>query len=158
MQLEIGRIDKAHGVAGDVLVTLVTNRTERLDPGSVLTANGKNLTVQYSRPHQNRHIVGFEEFTKREDVAPWRGALLFADPIDDPETLWVHELIGKSVVDTAGKELGVVAEVQDNPASDLLVLEGEELIPLAFFVEYDNQGRIVVDPPVGLLDIWSTKD
>lgn len=153
MQLEIGRIDKAHGVEGDCLVTLVTNRTERLDPGSVLQANGAELTVVRSRPHQNRHIVRFKEINSREEVDKWRAVLLYADPIDDPDTLWVHELIGKTVVDTQGCVIGEVAEVQDNPASDLLVLDNDVLIPLVFFVEYDRDGQIVVDTPEGLIEL-----
>ena len=35
MLLEVGRIHKAHGLEGEVIVGLVTNRTERLDPGTV---------------------------------------------------------------------------------------------------------------------------
>lgn len=34
--LEVGRIAKAHGLVGEVNVVLVSNRPERLDPGSVL--------------------------------------------------------------------------------------------------------------------------
>lgn len=151
MLLEIGRIDKAHGVAGEVVVTLVTDRIERLDPGSVLRANEQELTVVKSRPHQHRFIVRFDVINSREQVDPWRGAVLYAEPIDDPDVLWIHELIGKDVCDTAGNTLGNVVEIQENPASDLLVLEDETLIPLTFFVEYDSDGNIVIDPPAGLL-------
>jgi len=34
--LEVGRIIKPHGIRGEVIVDLVSNRPERLDPGSVL--------------------------------------------------------------------------------------------------------------------------
>ena len=36
--LDVGRIVKPHGMRGEVVVELVTNRTERLEPGSVLRA------------------------------------------------------------------------------------------------------------------------
>ena len=36
MRLEVGKIDKPHGVHGDVVVTLLSDRTERLDVGAVL--------------------------------------------------------------------------------------------------------------------------
>ena len=74
------------------------------------------------------------------------------DPIEDPDTLWVHELIGADVIDVDGEPLGTVESVLENPASDILVLEDERLIPLTFFVERRDDGTIVVDPPDGLFD------
>ena len=56
------------------------------------------------------------------------------------------------MVDTAGAELGTVTAVEVNPASDLLVLDGGGLVPLTFLVSQEP-GRVVVDPPEGLLDL-----
>jgi 16S rRNA processing protein RimM len=78
--------------------------------------------------------------------------VLRAEPIDDPDELWVHDLIGATVVDAAGAELGTVASVEENPAADLLVLGGGELIPLTFVVDV-APGRVTVDLPEGLLDL-----
>ena len=78
--------------------------------------------------------------------------MLFGDPIEDPDTLWVHELIGANVVDVDGQALGTVESVLENPASDILVLPGEKFIPLTFYVERRDDGTIVVDLPVGLFD------
>ena len=36
--LEIGKILKPHGLSGELIVGLSTNRIERLDPGSVIYA------------------------------------------------------------------------------------------------------------------------
>jgi hypothetical protein len=44
-----------------------------------------------------------------------------------------------------------VAALQANPAHDLLVLEDGALVPVVFVVER-GEGRIVVDPPAGLLE------
>ena len=106
-----------------------------------------------SKPHQTRWIVRFEEVPDRDAADALHGALLLAEPIDDPTELWVHELIGATVVDAKdGRELGTVATVEDNPASDLLVLDGGALIPLRFVVE-SEAGRLTVDLPDGLLDL-----
>ena len=53
---------------------------------------------------------------------------------------------------TAGRELGPVLAVEANPASDLLVLDGDVLVPITFVVER-GPGFVVVDPPEGLLDV-----
>ena len=156
--LEVGRVDKPHGVRGEVVISLTTDRTERVAPGSVLHAGGRALVVAASKPHQHRWIVRFEGVDTREDADALHGAVLRAEPLtrDATDVLWVHELIGSTVVDASdGRELGVVEAVEANPASDLLVLAGGGgLIPVRFVVTHDAvQRRVIVEVPEGLLDL-----
>jgi 16S rRNA processing protein RimM len=145
-------VGKAHGLHGEVAVTLTTDRVERVAPGSVLWAGERRLEVRSSRPHQGRHLVHFAGVGDRSAAEELHGAVLTAEPIEDPGALWVHELVGAEVVAAAdGAHLGVVAAVEANPASDLLVLDGGGLVPLTFLVR-SEPGRLVVDPPAGLLD------
>jgi 16S rRNA processing protein RimM len=44
-----------------------------------------------------------------------------------------------------------VVAVEANPAHDLLVLDDGALVPVVFVVEH-TPGRVVVDPPAGLLE------
>jgi len=157
MRLEVGRIDKAHGVTGEVLVSLSTDRAERVDPGTELLHDGGVFTVDSSRPHQHRFIVKFRELATRDQAQEARGTVLYAEPIDDPEVLWVHDLIDQPVVDTTGSALGTVESVEENPASDLLVLDTGDLVPLTFLVEQREDGAIVVDPPDGLFSPVDTE-
>jgi 16S rRNA processing protein RimM len=142
---------KPHGLRGEVIVELFTNRTERLAPGTVLDGPDGRLEVLWATPHQKRWIVAFAGVTGIDGAEALRGAVLSAEPLDDPDALWVHELVGSEVVDTAGAAHGRVVAVEANPASDLLVLEGGGLVPLRFVVEH-GAGRVVVDAPAGLLD------
>ncbi|MDQ6783773.1 MAG: ribosome maturation factor RimM [Actinomycetota bacterium] len=157
MLLEVGRVVKAHGLGGQVIVELVTNRDERLAPGSVLEGPSGPIEVLRSSvtttsSKRTRWIVTFAGITTRAEADAFRGAMLQAEPLGDPEALWVHELIGSDVVDGAGTKLGRVTEVLENPASDLLVLDGGGLIPLRF-VTTSNDGQVMVDIPAGLLDL-----
>ena len=150
--LEVGRIIKPHGIRGEVIVDLITNRQERLAPGSALATPSGCLEVERSSPHQGRWIVAFVGVTDRNQADAMRGTPLSAEPLDDQEgTLWVHELIGAEVVDVSGRAHGRVEAVEANPASDLLVLEDGRLVPLTFVVE-SSAGRVVVDVPAGLLE------
>jgi 16S rRNA processing protein RimM len=152
--LEVGRIVKPHGLRGDVIVSLTTNREERVAAGSVLTTDdGRELRVLQSSRHQGRFIVTFEGVDGIEDAEGTRGARLSAPAIDDPEALWVHELIGARVEDTSGRVLGTIEGVEANPASDLLVLDGGALIPLRFVVASEPGVRVTVEVPDGLLDL-----
>ena len=151
--LEVGRIAKAHGIRGEVIVELISNRPElRLASGSVLSSARGPLEVLTSTPHQSRWIVAFRGIEDRNAAETYRGTVLTAEPVDgDDETLWVHELIGAEVFDLEGRNYGAVEAVEANPASDLLVLSGERLVPLVF-VKARLPGRVVIDPPPGLLD------
>ena len=152
MQLEVGRIVKPHGIRGEVIVDLVSNRPEeRLAPGSVLASDTGDLEVVRSTPHQQRWIVTFAGVADRNQAEELRGAVLRAEALDgEDDTLWVHELIGAVVYDVNGLFYGRVREVEANPASDLLVLP-QGLVPLTFVVE-QTPGRVVIDPPEGLLE------
>ena len=55
--LEVGRIEKPHGVRGDVIVRLTTNRVERLAPGTVLRTPTGTIEVLASKPHHDRFLV-----------------------------------------------------------------------------------------------------
>lgn len=149
----MGRIDRAHGLRGEVVVTLTTNRLERLAPEAVLYTGERELVVVESRPHQSRFAVRFVGVDTKTDADALHGADLYADPIDDAGELWVHELIGAAVVDQHGVERGTVESVEANPASDLLVLDSGALVPARFIVEHIPNERIVVDAPPGLFDI-----
>ena len=151
-RLEVGRINKPHGLKGEIVVSLTTNRTERLDPGAILYAGERKLTVDSSRPNGHRFLVRFAEVAAREDADALRGQVLTADPIDDPDELWVHEVLGADVVAVDGTKLGVVAAVLDNPASDILELDSGALVPTNFVVEFDG-ASLVVDAPEGLFEL-----
>jgi 16S rRNA processing protein RimM len=151
--LEVGRITKTHGVRGDVLVLLTTERSERLAPGTVLSTERGDLTVERATPHQGKWIVHFAELAVREQADQWRGTVLRAEALDDDDDdLWVHELIGATVELPDGTAVGSVDEVQANPAADLLVLDTGALVPVVFVTDH-REGVITIDPPDGLLDL-----
>jgi 16S rRNA processing protein RimM len=154
-QLEIGRVGKAHGLRGEVVVEAISNRDERFQPGSVLYVSGVARPIVTSRRHQNRWLVRFEGIDDRNAAEALRGVVVTGDALESlPENeVWVHELIGATVTDRAGADLGTVVAVEANPAHDILVTEEGVLIPIVFVVE-QGDGRVVVDLPEGLLQLY----
>jgi 16S rRNA processing protein RimM len=151
-------VARPHGLRGEVIVELWTNRTERLVAGSRLwtradpPASGqeRELTVAAATPHHNRWIVWFAGVTDRSGAEALRDAVLEAPPVADPDSLWVHELIGADLLDTTGRRRGRIVAVEANPASDLLVLEDGGLVPLRFVVD-SRPGAVTAEIPEGLL-------
>ena len=150
--LEVGRIAKPHGLRGEVIVSLSTDRTERLDAGSVLETDHGPLTVVSATPHQHRWRVRFDGFDSRESVEPLHGLVLRAEPIDDPDTWFVHDMVGASVELTDGTVVGTCTAVVENPAYDMVEIDGKTIVPMPFVLDVAD-GRIVIDPPDGLLEL-----
>lgn len=150
--LEIGRIGKPHGLKGEVVVTITSDRPERTASGAVWHLDGGPVTVEAIRPHQQRWVTRLVGVTTREQAEALTGQLVRAEPIDDPDALWVHDLVGADVCTPDGRSWGTVVAVLANPADDLLELADGTLIPVGFVT--DGSGlpeRVVVDPPEGLL-------
>jgi 16S rRNA processing protein RimM len=151
--LEVGRIGRAHGIRGAVVVTLTSDRHERVAEQSRLHDGHQWLVVEASRPQpQHRWVVHFAGLADRNAAEALSGRMLWAAPVSDDEALWVHDLIGSSVVDADGVVRGTCVSVIDNPAHDILELDTGHLIPI-IFVTSAADGVITVDPPDGLFDL-----
>ncbi|HEY5111568.1 MAG TPA: hypothetical protein VII67_04475 [Acidimicrobiales bacterium] len=151
-RLEVGRITKAHGLRGQVLVDLTSDRVERLDVGTTLSSHRGPLVVLASAAHQARFIVSFDRINSREEAESWRGVVLSAPRIDDHSVIWIDELFGAEVIDASGVSRGVVVDVEANPASDLMVLDSGALVPLTFVVSLEANAKVQIDAPDGLFE------
>lgn len=177
VELVVGRIGRPHGVRGEVTVEVRTDDPDdRFAVGRVLdtdpAASGP-LTVEQARLHSGRLLVRFAGVDGRDAAEGLRGVLLVIDSADLPPTgdadeFYDHELTGLTVVSVDGVKIGTVTEVR-HLGQDLLVIDratgdlqtgdlgagdGELLVPFvaALVPEVDvAAGRIVIDPPPGLL-------
>lgn len=172
MELVVGRIVKAHGITGEVVVDVRTD-----DPGGRF-ARGKTLrgrasrggtqrdfVVDAVREHGGRLLVRLAGVSDRDAADALRGTLFLVDsddlpPISEPDEYYDHQLEGLSVRTVNGDDIGAVAEVLHTPAGELLSIktpEGREvLVPfIAAFVPTVSlsDGLIEIDPPEGLLDL-----
>jgi 16S rRNA processing protein RimM len=166
--IAIGKIGRAHGIRGEVLVEPWTDAPqERFGAGTVMQTDPAAvgpLTVESHRFQRDRLIVQFVGYGNPEALAPLRGARVLIPatertPLDDPDEFYVNELIGLTAVTVAGEELGPVLDIVELPGTDYLLLrvgEVERMVPFvaAIVPEVDVVGgRIVVDPPEGLFDL-----
>jgi 16S rRNA processing protein RimM len=167
----VGRIVKPHGIRGELTVDVRTDSADvRFAVGSVVFVTARDgsvvrsLTVAAARPHTGRLLVTFAGVEGRDAADALRGAVLCAPADDvpatgDPDEFYDHQLEGLAVQTVTGTAVGTVREVVHSAGSDLLVIDreggGEALVPFVREIvpEVDVPGgRIVVDPPPGLLD------
>ncbi len=150
--LEVAHVAKPHGLTGEVSVRLITNRTDRFEPASEFASPAGALVVETARPHRDRMLVRFRGVDTPEAARALAGMPLWAEPIVDDDELWVHDLIGATLVDRVGARRGRVEAVVANPQADLLELDTGALVP-ATFVTSVADGEVHVDEPDGLFDL-----
>jgi 16S rRNA processing protein RimM len=170
MQLVVGRIIRPHGVRGELAVEVRTDDPDkRLAAGIVLAtepAAAGPLTVTRARWHSGRLLLSFGGVADRDQADQLRGVMLVVDSADlediaDPDEFRDHQLIGLAVIGPDGEHVGEVADVLHH-GQNLLVVAGSgkragteimvpfvaELVPVVDL----EAGRLVIDPPAGLLD------
>jgi 16S rRNA processing protein RimM len=174
MELLVGRVVKAHGIGGEVVVEIRTDDpAARFASGSTLRAKdsrgggqGRSYVVAHVREHGGRLLVRLAGVDDRDAADALRGSLFVVDsndlpPIDEPDTYYDHQLEGLHVRTTTGQAVGVVADVLHTAAGELLAVKrsddrGEVLVPFvsAIVTSVSLDDRIVeIDPPEGLLDL-----
>ena len=171
MELLVGRVVKAHGITGEVVVEVRTDDPEtRFAPGTRLRAkrsrggDERSVVIEGVREHGARLLVRLAGVADRDAADALRGSLFVVDsdelpPIDEPDTYYDHQLEGLRVRTAAGQEVGVVAEVLHTPAGELLAVKretGEVLVPFVSAIVTSvslNDGTVEIDPPDGLLDL-----
>jgi 16S rRNA processing protein RimM len=162
----VGRIARAHGRRGQVIVNLETDFPEaRFHPGARLfVASGDSsvaLTVTTVRFQNGRPVVGIAGVETMNDAEALAGQELrvprgWLAPLPK-DTFYRHDLVGCQVETRQGEPVGVVEGVEGTFEGSRLVVvtpAGEALIPLVLDIctTIDTAGRrIVIDPPEGLL-------
>jgi len=155
--LSVGRFGRAHGVRGQIVLNLSSDRAERAAVGSRLWADEWLEVVASSFTAPGRWVVTIAGVTDRNGAEGLTNREVWAEPIDDPEAVWVHQVIGARVFDVDGVDRGRCVGVIANPADDLLELDSGALVPGRFVssIGEDAEGYVVtVAPPAGLFEVY----
>lgn len=158
----VGKVTKAHGLRGEVVVLVFSDNPDRFEPGSsMFLEDGRELRVRASQPNGGRLLVAFEGVDDRNAAEALRGLTLVVPRSFLPELpegeYWPHQLEGCVVVTESGRRLGTVTDVVANRANDLWVavdeLGDETMVPAIREVIVDvdvEAGRVLVRDIPGL--------
>jgi 16S rRNA processing protein RimM len=172
--LVVGHLSKPHGTKGELSVWPLTDYPESVfAPGVVLLLGDRDgnepnpdrppLRIESVRPFRRGVLVSFGGVSDRNQAEVLRGLYLYRaaaelQPLAEGEVFY-HQLLDMQVVTIDGVDVGKVTEVYELRPADMLEVSGERgktMIPYLdhVVVEVDTEaGRIVIDPPEGLLDI-----
>lgn len=172
--LVVGHLNKAHGTKGELFAWPLTDHPDRVYvPEAVFRladASGDApdpdlppLRLEGTRPFKRGYLVSFSGVRDRSDAERIQGRYLLMEtdalePLAEGE-IFYHQLLGMRVETVDGEEVGEIREVYElRPAHmlDVYGSRGEVMIPFVrdIVVEVDAEaGRMVIDPPEGLLDL-----
>ncbi len=158
-EIVIGKIVAPHGVRGDIRIMPLTDRPEQfLDLSYLLLEDGRQLTVKAARFHKRMVLVSTKEITTMNDAELLRDKKILIRAEDLPPLeegrFYVADLIGLSVFDEEGKQLGTFKDSITTGSNDVYIVAvpgGKDLLipALKIYVREINlqEKRIVVKLP-----------
>lgn len=139
--LQVGVIASTHGIRGEVKVFPTTDDVKRFKQLKEVILEGKkenrNLEVEQVKFFKNMVILKFKGIDDINEVEKYKGCPLLVTRENAvklaPGEYFICDLIGLSVWEDNGKELGTLTEVIQTGANDVYVVEmknkKEVLIP-----------------------------
>ncbi|HEX4952420.1 MAG TPA: ribosome maturation factor RimM [Thermoanaerobaculia bacterium] len=168
----VGRIRRAHGIRGEVVIEVLSDVPGRFAPGSRLLASRpgqppRSLTVLRCRPHQGVVLVTFEGVEDRTGAEALAGRELAVAASEVPPAAegeyFYFQLIGCRCSDRGAGELGEVVDVLEDGGGLLLIVEGPEgTLPIPFVRSFlkrvdVEEGVIELELPPGLVETCASR-
>lgn len=169
----VGRVRKAHGIRGELVVEPITDAPEAIfAPGRRVLAgtvrgdvapDKRELHIDRASRFKEGFIVAFREIADRTSAELWRNRYFLLPQGEVPSLeegeVYVHELVGMHVRQEAGEPLGDVVDVYELPqglAIDVRRIDRDATVMLLYeqsVLSVDRDARtITVTVPEGLLD------
>ncbi|MEI7984799.1 MAG: ribosome maturation factor RimM [Armatimonadota bacterium] len=142
----VGRIAGAFGLRGQLKVELITNFPARFEKGGILFIDGVQHKIQESQIHKGRPLIklsGIDHISVAEKLQ-WKILEAEGEPELEEDEFLLEDLIGLKVITVDGEELGLVEDIEDYPAHEVVLVAGIR-IPLVdnFITDIDLEAGIM---------------
>lgn len=157
----VGKVQRTHGVDGEVVVHAISEDPDRFKPGTRVFVGETHIpyTIRSRRSHDKHLIIAFKGVEEPETAGLLRNRNIYflrSELPQLPDGRYYHfELVGLKVFDDKDRFIGVLTEVIETGANDVYVAtneNGEETLLPAItqvIVSVDiPEGKMIVIPPV----------
>ncbi|MCI6487055.1 MAG: ribosome maturation factor RimM [Candidatus Limivicinus sp.] len=148
--IEAGRIVNTHGVAGEVKIEVWLDSPQFLKSFKRCFIDRREVKLLSARVHKGFLIVKLEGVEDVNAAMALKGRTVFIDRADarlPKGAFFLQDIIGASVVDESGSQIGKLVDVMETPASNVYVVKGERehLIPAVpeFILSTDADNGII---------------
>jgi 16S rRNA processing protein RimM len=125
--IQVGRVGRPHGLDGAFVVEDPSDDPERFAVGAQLLIAGEKAEVIEVKRSGGRLVVKLDRAVERGAILSVPRAALPATAEDE---YYVFELVGLSVEEEGGRQLGRVQDVAPGVANDVLELDTGTALPL----------------------------
>lgn len=124
-RIVIGKAGAPQGIHGDIRIIPLTDFPERFEELKQVYVGDEKLDIVGMKYHKQFILLRFRQYDVREEVAKLTGKLLMIDradvmPLEEGE-YYTFDIIGLTVYDMEGSELGTVTEVLKTGSNDVYV-------------------------------------
>lgn len=155
-RLAVGKVARAHGVRGRVLIAPYSADSESLGKVRRLWLGGREFEVARAEQANLGWLLALRGVDDRERADALRGQEVEVDRAELPPAgaheIYAVDLVGCEVVDQQGTPRGVVEDLEEAGPQDLLRLSGGALVPMGLVKEMNGR-QIVIDAPEGLFEL-----
>ncbi len=148
--IEAGRVTNTHGVAGEVKIEVWLDSPQFLRRFPRVFVAGEEKKLLSGKVQKNFLIAKLEGMDDVNAAMALKGKTVTVDRDDvrlPRGTFFVQDILGASVVDEQGREIGKLVDVMERPAHNVYVVQGERehLIPAvpAFILKTDAEAGII---------------
>ncbi len=148
--IEAGKIVNTHGVAGEVKIEVWLDSPQLLRRFPRVFINGAEKKLLSGRAQKSFLIAKLEGVDDVNAAMTLKGKTITVDRGDvrlPRGTFFVQDILGASVVDENGAEIGRLTDVLERPAHNIYVVQGEQehLIPAVpeFILKTDAEAGVI---------------
>lgn len=148
--IESGRIVNTHGIVGEVKIEVWLDSPQFMKKCGRIFVDGSAIKIESAREHKGFLLAKLEGIDDVNAAMTMKGKSAYIDRADaklPKGAYFLQDIIGASVIDESGTEIGKLAEIMETPASRIYVVRGERehLIPAVpeFILKTDAENGII---------------
>lgn len=148
--IEAGKIVNTHGIAGEVKIEVWLDSPEFMKRFKRLFLAGQEIAVESARVQKSFLLCKLRSVDDVNAAMALKGktvSIAREDAKLPRGSFFVQDILGASVRDEEGREVGTLVDVLERPASNIYVVQGEteHLIPAvpAFVLKTDAENGVI---------------
>lgn len=122
-KIKVGKIINTHGIKGEVKIQPSGIETFNRDISYYIGDNFTEVKITNCKIHNGIFIVKIEDFDNINEVMKFKSNEIFIDSKDlvdlEEDEFYIKDLIGLSVIDQFGNDIGKLEEVLQYEANDV---------------------------------------